>query len=114
MSTKQKAPSGQPWKIDELGIITWAKGTDPIEEAKVALDIMPGIPENLPLALNQTHLLMALARTIALSLFGNEWDAHVIDVYDRLKDMKDDFDHANDPIEPVAQAEQRPDMNGGG
>jgi len=97
MSTKNKAPHGQPWKCDELGITTWANGTDPMDEVRATLAVMPGAPENLRLAASEVHLMMSVARSIALSLYGGEWDEFVVDVYDRLKDMRDDFDHADGP-----------------
>jgi hypothetical protein len=95
MSTKNKAPQGQPWKTDELGITTWAKGTDPMDEVRLTLAVMPGASENLRVAASEVHLAMSVARSIALSLFGGEWDEFVVDIYDRLKDMRDDFDHAD-------------------
>jgi hypothetical protein len=106
MSTKNKAPSGQPWRVDELGVITWAPDTDPMVEvvqamrpslegnvtvpAKLALDA------STQLAVRQVHVTLGLARSIAVSLFGTEWGDYVMDVYDRIKDARDDFDHADD------------------
>jgi len=107
MSTKHKAPQGQPWKTDELGIVTWAKGTDPYDEIAPALAVMQA-PTNLQLAVSQLHINLCLARSVALSVFGTEWDEYVLDVYDRLKDLKDDFDHADDPPEPGEARERAP------
>lgn len=104
MSTKNKAPTGQPWKCDELGVVTWAKGTDPMVEVREA----PHVPENLRLAADQAHLGLSLARSISVSLFGQDWDEYVLDVYDRIKDLKDDFDNADDPQVPTPDRPKTP------
>jgi hypothetical protein len=94
MSTKNKAPSGQPWKVDELGVVTWATGTDPMVEVRESMPRM--IDQNGQLAVERVHVTLSLARSVAVSLFGADWPDYVLDVYDRIKDVRDDFDHADD------------------
>jgi hypothetical protein len=102
-----KAEGGRLYDLDSLDVVRWRNGKDHVREICEEL-VLAQAPENLLLAILDLHRNMRAAQAIAVNLFGTEWPDYVVDMYDRLKDLKDDFDNADEPKGKVEQV-----VNGG-
>ncbi len=92
MSTKQKAPLSNPkFTIDNLGIVTWSEGQDPFDHVLSTLETTQD-PDKVKETATTMHSKLTVARGIAVSLFGDDWDDYVFAIYDRLVGSKDPVD----------------------
>lgn len=73
------------WKTRSNGDVHTIEGHDPFNVFMSCLDHVPEIKAAALFVRDDLYT----ARTIAVSIFGRQWEVHVMEVYDRLLKCKD-------------------------